>query len=360
MKRKIVAYHLYNDFSGSPKALKPILEGLLSRGYRVDLLTSDGGVLDSLREHENFRKISCSYRFSENRIHTMIRFIVAQIRFFLISFKYLFDSDCVFYINTIMPVGAAVAGRIMGKKVIYHYHENAHVKGGMYELLCRCMQFLADKIICVSVYQSSFLKRKSEVYVVQNTLEKTFLDKVTNDPAAAYDRKTILMLGSLKLYKGVLEFFRLAQMIPEYVFILIINDTEENITAFLAAHEVDCSKNLSIYSRQDDVARFYNSASIVLNLSKKEQFVETFGLTALEAMAASLPVIVPTVGGIAEMVEDGVNGYKIDVENLDKISEVIRTVLSDRDRYMYLAEEAFRKSQEFSHEVTVRMIEALL
>jgi len=52
--------------------------------------------------------------------------------------------------------------------------------------------------------------------------------------------------------------------------------------------------NLQIISRQNDVTPFYNEASIVLNLSDKQRFVETFGLTALEAMSAGLPVIVPT------------------------------------------------------------------
>lgn len=62
--------------------------------------------------------------------------------------------------------------------------------------------------------------------------------------------------------------------------------------------------NIKILSRQTDVSTFYNKASVVLNLSDKRQFVETFGLTALEAMSAGLPVIVPTEGGIAEIVDD--------------------------------------------------------
>ena len=45
--RKIVCFHLYNDFSGSPKVLKVVLEGLLQRGCAVDLVTSRGGVLDN-------------------------------------------------------------------------------------------------------------------------------------------------------------------------------------------------------------------------------------------------------------------------------------------------------------------------
>ena len=40
--KKIVCFHLYNDYSGSPKVLKVVLEGLLQRGCAVDLVTSRG------------------------------------------------------------------------------------------------------------------------------------------------------------------------------------------------------------------------------------------------------------------------------------------------------------------------------
>ncbi len=62
--------------------------------------------------------------------------------------------------------------------------------------------------------------------------------------------------------------------------------------------------NLRIYARQEDVTSFYNDASIVVNLTDSRQAIETFGLTPLEAMSDGLPVIVPTVGGIAELVID--------------------------------------------------------
>ena len=98
--------------------------------------------------------------------------------------------------------------------------------------------------------------------------------------------------------------------------------------------------NLQIISRQNDVTPFYNEASIVLNLSDKQRFVETFGLTALEAMSAGLPVIVPTEGGIAEIVEDGANGYKIDVQDLDRIDCMIEEIFQDKDHYIRMANEA--------------------
>ena len=118
--------------------------------------------------------------------------------------------------------------------------------------------------------------------------------------------------------------------------------------------------NLQIVSRQNDVAPCYNEAYIVLNLSDKRRFVETFGLTALEAMSAGLPVIVPTKGGIAEMVEDGVNGYKIDVQELEKIENHITTLLSDRDSYLQLAGKALEYSRNFNDEKMISGIVSVL
>lgn len=63
---------------------------------------------------------------------------------------------------------------------------------------------------------------------------------------------------------------------------------------------------------------FNNEAYIVLNMSDKTFFIDTFGMTALEAMSAGLPVIVPTEGGIAEMVTNGMDDFKIDSKELGR------------------------------------------
>ena len=123
---------------------------------------------------------------------------------------------------------------------------------------------------------------------------------------------------------------------------------------------MDKTVNLSILSRQNDVASLYNKASLVLNLSDIHKFIETFGLTALEAMSAGLPVVVPTVGGIAEMVEDGINGYKIDVQDLDKIETHIKLLLSERNRYQQMASNAQKYSQSYSEESMISAIAEIL
>lgn len=358
--KKIVAFHLYNDFSGSPKALKTVLEKLLVRGYSVDLYTSAGGVLDSLSDYENCRITHCRYRFSENSLKTILSFFIVQITIFFKAFRYLTDKNCVFYINTIMPIGAAAAARLMKKKLVYHYHENAYIRGRMYRILARCMEAWADRIMCVSAYQSSFLSRSEGVVVIPNALEASFISQLQPDIDAAYERKTVLVLSSLKEYKGLIEFFQLAAMNPQLSFVAVINDTDENIEEFISKHKLVVTPNLTYHSRQQNVARFYNNASLSLNLTRKTEAVETFGLTALEAMSNALPVIVPTVGGIAEMVEDDVNGYKIDVEDLDKISEKISLILSDSELYNRLAGNAIETSGKYSLNNAIQQIEMII
>lgn len=117
---------------------------------------------------------------------------------------------------------------------------------------------------------------------------------------------------------------------------------------------------MTIYARQTDVTAFYNRASLAINLTNRLSAIETFGLTTLEAMSAGLPVIVPTVGGIAEMVNDGENGYRTDVQNLDGILAEIRNILDNRTLYTSLSRQALCTSRLYCPATTIaNVIKAL-
>lgn len=347
--KRLICFQLLNDYSGSPKVLKTVLEGFCKKGVMVELFTSNThGVLEELKCYGNFKIHTYQYVFSQNHLVTLIRFTWVQILTFFKAFRYIFSRDAIFYINTLLPIGPAIAGRIMGKRIVYHYHENADIKGSFYKLLAAGMQKFAHEIVCVSKYQSQFLKRQDIVTVVPNAIPNSLIERLHPNIDVAFERKKVLMLSSLKEYKGTIEFFRLSSFLPQYKFALVINDTQENIDLFVKDKKLEQPPNLIVYSRQSDVSRFYNESSVVLNLTNREKFIETFGLTILEAMSAALPVIVPTVGGIADMVENGVNGYKIEVQKLDRIKQTIDNILSDELLYKKLATNALTYSKEFS------------
>lgn len=357
--KRIVCFHLYNDYSGSPKVLAPVLRELAARGAKIDLYTSRGGVLDSLAD-AGVRLHYYPYHFSDNAIVTLIKYVLVQIWTFLLSWRYLCCKDVVFYCNTLLPAGPALAGRMMGKRVVYHYHENAFVKGGFYRMLCSIMQRLAHKIICVSRYQCAFLKYQEKCTVVPNALPAEFVTHFKNCPPRTTTEGSILMVGSLKVYKGTREFVDLAGMLPERDFTLIINDEQDAIDDFWKEHKIELPTNLTVYSRQTDVKAFYEQAALVINMSNPQLFIETFGMTALEAMTAALPVIVPTVGGIAEMVKHGETGFLADVQQLDTIVEHIRYLFEQPEAYARMSAAAKKTAAGFILKHQVNEIEESL
>ena len=164
------------------------------------------------------------------------------------------------------------------------------------------------------------------------------------------------MLGSLKGYKGTKEFIDIAKKLEQFNFELVINDSQEEIDKFIKKEKIETPANISIHPRQKDVVPFYNRATIVINLTNKKQAIETFGLTALEAMTAGLPTIVPTVGGIAEMVTDGENGYRIDVQEIENITKTVEQILTDKDLFVHLSNNALKCSKKYSAEQMVKNI----
>jgi hypothetical protein len=240
LSRHLVAFHLYNDYSGSPKVLFPILQKLALKGTRVDVVTSGhGGALDGLEGMKGVRIHRYRYAFSDRAWLTMWRYAAVQVITFCWALRWIFDRNVVFYINTILPVGPALAGRLTGKKVVYHYHENAFAKGRVYRWLARAMELLAHEIICVSSYQASFLNRKKHVTVVPNAVSREFVSQLRPNAKDAFERKTVLMLSSLKEYKGTRQFIRIAQEMPQYRFVLVINDTQEHIDDYLKTQDMN-------------------------------------------------------------------------------------------------------------------------
>ena len=70
---------------------------------------------------------------------------------------------------------------------------------------------------------------------------------------------------------------------------------------------------------------------------------ETFPLTVLEAMSCGKPVIASNVGGIPEMIDDGINGILLESGNFALLKEAIIKIMKDEDLRNNFANEARKK-----------------
>ena len=158
----------------------------------------------------------------------------------------------------------------------------------------------------------------------------------------------ILMLCSLKAYKGVNEFVSLANNLPHLNFELVLNASMDEITDFFK--ETNLPQNLNLYPRQSNVHPFFQKADLIVNLSHPEQWIETFGMTLLEGMQYGLPIIAPPVGGPTEIVFSDFNGYLIDQRNETELSKKIEDISSDKKLYQKLSHNSTQLAERFTVE----------
>ena len=78
---------------------------------------------------------------------------------------------------------------------------------------------------------------------------------------------------------------------------------------------------------QDQVVPLLSAADVFLLPSEQE----SFGLAALEAMACEVPVVASRVGGLPEVIEDGVNGFLHALDDLDGMARSTLRLLTDED-----------------------------
>jgi D-inositol-3-phosphate glycosyltransferase len=95
---------------------------------------------------------------------------------------------------------------------------------------------------------------------------------------------------------------------------------------------------------QEVLPNYYAAAEMVVMPSH----YESFGMVALEAMAMRKPVIASEVGGLAFLVQDGINGFHVPSRDPESLAERIYTLLSDEACRQRLAWQACEYSQGFA------------
>jgi glycosyltransferase involved in cell wall biosynthesis len=76
-----------------------------------------------------------------------------------------------------------------------------------------------------------------------------------------------------------------------------------------------------------DVPTYINEMDIFAVPSTEDS--ESFGVAAVEAMACGVPVVVSDVGGLPEVVKDGITGFVVPKESPEKLAEAFETLLRD-------------------------------
>ena len=336
MANRVLYFHKANDFTGSTRALA----NSIGEEPAV-VITITPGEKGLLSEMPNIKLLKIPYPKYKNRSIPFISFVISYIGRVVQTILNAGKYD-VFYINTIAPFYAAIIGRMFGKRIIYHIHEKIINPGVTYKIAEKVFYRTPSYTIYVSNYLKNSYPDKAGAYLIQyNKLSADFLQEVKIRPLVDRPLKTILMVSSLSKAKGVDTFVKIASMLSDLDFHLVLSVDQAAIDNYF----VEIPHNLTIDPSQNHLAAVYYNADLLLNLTMPSVCIETFGLTILEAMAYGIPAIVPNVGGPTELVVDEENGYCVEVEDVDKVVGAINLALTPQN-YARLCENTIRR---FNH-----------
>lgn len=209
----------------------------------------------------------------------------------------------------------------------------------------------SDGVTAVSQYLKqathSVLGVRKDIEVIYNFVNCDVY-KPTHNPRlkghfAPNDEKILIHVSNFRAVKrpsDVVEIFaRVAQKLP--AILLMVGDGPERSRAEWTARECRVEQKVHFLGKQDNIEDWIGIADILLLPSE----TESFGLVALEAMACEVPVVASRVGGLPEVVTDGVDGYLVEPRNTAKMAECALAILAQTSVRKEMGRRAREKAQ---------------
>ena len=136
-------------------------------------------------------------------------------------------------------------------------------------------------------------------------------------------------------------FLLLNKTIPSKL--LLIGDGPERVRIEQLSRESECGPEIKFLGKQEQMEDILPVADLFLLPSE----YESFGLVALEAMAAEVPVISTNAGGLPEININGVCGYMSNVGDIKDMSENAIAILKDENIYQTFKANALIQAKKF-------------
>jgi len=222
-------------------------------------------------------------------------------------------------------------------------------------------QLLSNANVVISVskaadkFISNFLKNTVKRLIIPNGVDVEKYKPLKKPP----ENPVVLFIGRLVHRKGVhmlLEAFRdVVSEIPEARLLIVGKGYMEPIVKTMVS-VLNLKKNVvfkGLVSEEEKIHLLQNSMVVAV----PSIYGESFGTVAVEAFATGTPVVAFKVGGLAEIVDHGVNGFLANVGDLRGFAEYLVTLLLDRKLRKKMSENARLKAEKvYSWKIVSRKI----
>ncbi|UJF28600.1 N-acetyl-alpha-D-glucosaminyl L-malate synthase BshA [Kaistella sp. 97-N-M2] len=194
-----------------------------------------------------------------------------------------------------------------------------------------------------------FFHIKKEIEVITNFIDNSeFIkkDACQRRQFASPDEKILIHVSNLRPVKRVdevLEIFKNVQKKINCKLIIIGEGPDmEKVNQFLEEHP-DLINKVRLLGKVNDLYKVLQLSDVFLLPSEQE----SFGLAALEAMAAETPVISSNAGGIPEVNIQGETGFLAEIGNVEAMSNYTIKLLSDENLLTEMKKNAKEQALRF-------------
>lgn len=228
-------------------------------------------------------------------------------------------------------VAAALAGVPVRFFTVHGWAFSAYsgVSGLVYRVADRLMAPLTTVTICVSEQElaagiEAGACRPERSVVIHNAVD------VSGAPRSRHDRPIprLVAVGRLKAPKDFVTFVRaLAALSVGSFEALIVGDGPDRAEVKTEIQRLGLEQSVELAGERSDVPQLLAGSDVFVLSSSSEGLP----VSVLEAMAAELPVVASSVGGVAELVDDGETGILVPAGDEQALAHALQRLIDDPD-----------------------------
>jgi N-acetyl-alpha-D-glucosaminyl L-malate synthase BshA len=204
------------------------------------------------------------------------------------------------------------------------------------------MKFSIEKSDGVTAV-SRFLREKTttnygivkDIRVIPNFVDTAKYKRVpceeVRERFAPKGEKVLVHVSNFRLVKRVPDVIRIFHEVRKKVpsTLLLVGDGPDRSACELLVRELQIQEHVRFLGKQQELVPILSASDLMLMPSQSE----SFGLSALEAMACEVPVISSSVGGLPELQIHGETGYIAEIGDIGRMSRYAVELLSNEPKH---------------------------
>lgn len=266
--------------------------------------------------------------------------------------------DCVIGFRSGICSDLAAYSVQANRKITWWHHGEFNVDRAVYGDMCGKMNAVAVvSQSCKAMLQEKLPKLESKLVCIPNMLDATAIGQKAENSPYTDDMLHIVSVGRLtpeKHFENIIPAARaLREMGTVFTWHIVGEGPERSQLETLIA-ENDLKDHVILDGSKTNPYPYMKYADLFVHPS----YVESQGLTVLEAMALGVPCVVTKSRGPCEFIEDGVNGLLTE-QSPESLTEKVLAILNDKELYQRIKKNT-KCPEQFRPDQVMKQIELLI